>query len=562
MEERHKSDEQARHGYPGMRLLNQQDSQPVSNPFMMEGLDRGDCFQKIYEQGPLGLAFIGQDYRFSKVNPMFCEITGYPEQELTALTPANITHPEDMEMDESLAKRVFKGEIPFYRTVKRYIKKTNEILWVQLTVSIIRDQAGKRLYDLLMIEDITEGKQAEEALSSQRIYDPLTGLYNRQYFNARIKEEIARAERNQQTLAILLCDLDDFDLINAKKGRQTGDEILKTVARCILESTRGTDLAFRWGGDEFLIALSETTPDGVLVAAQRFMRRIRKIGQAMQVDLSVSIGAAVYPQHGTHPDELIRIVNSGLKAAKGGTSKIHVASDTYRLDEHSVKVVFQPIVDIQQIIDIQYDQVFGYEALSRDPEGYLSNRELFEKYKAVGKLHRLKWFCLGAQIKTAELAGLKRVFINTDFNGLGEIEPLPIPPEMEVILEISNLELLNGAEDHLKITKRWRSLGYKFAIDDFGASEIVLPFIENLAPEYIKLDRSALLQGIASEKSKKSLKILVRAIRNYAKEGIIAEGVENEKELKVIQDLGINFVQGFLFGKPQEMPASAINHAA
>lgn len=115
------------------------------------------------------------------------------------------------------------------------------------------------------------------------------------------------------------------------------------------------------------------------------------------------------------------------------------------------------------------------------------------------------------------------------------------------------MEALHEIENRLKIARRWREQGYKFALDDFGAGFISLPFVAQLMPEYIKIDRSTMLQAVSSEQFKEFMIGLVFGLQNYATEGIIAEGVETEKELKVVKDIGIYLIQGFLFGRPQEI---------
>jgi EAL domain-containing protein (putative c-di-GMP-specific phosphodiesterase class I) len=124
---------------------------------------------------------------------------------------------------------------------------------------------------------------------------------------------------------------------------------------------------------------------------------------------------------------------------------------------------------------------------------------------------------------------------------------------MEVILEISEVEALHDVENHLTVVRKWREQGFKFAIDDFGAGFISLPFIARAMPDYIKLDRSTILQAVSSEKFRKFSKDLVKALGNYTTDGIIAEGIETKKELQVVQELGISMAQGFLLGRPQEL---------
>jgi EAL domain-containing protein (putative c-di-GMP-specific phosphodiesterase class I) len=224
-------------------------------------------------------------------------------------------------------------------------------------------------------------------------------------------------------------------------------------------------------------------------------------------------------------------------------------------------VVFQPVVNVRT------HQILGYEALSRDAQGKLSILELFKRYQAIGQLGELKRICFKAQLKAAQESGLKRMFINVNFDLLNQLESVPKPSGTEVILEISEMEALHDVENHLRIARKWREKGFKFAIDDFGAGFISLPFIAQLIPDYIKVDRSTILQAVSSEKFRGFLKDLVQAMRNYVAEGIIAEGVEpiiesietvaenieTEKELQIVKEIGIYLVQGFLMGRPEEL---------
>ncbi len=383
----------------------------------------------------------------------------------------------------------------------------------------------------------------------QAMHDALTGLLNRQYFADRLGEELARADRNGGAFAILLCDLDHFKEVNDGHGHHTGDDVLKEVSKSVLEATRGSDLVFRWGGDEILVVLSRTTRDGVLTAADRIRNGVKGVGERRQVALDVSIGAALYPEHAQTVDALIRLADRALYIAKRGGDKVHIGEDEYRLDNQAVQVVFQPVVDRTT------KAVLGHEALSRDPQGKLSIGELFRRYQAVGQLNELKCLCFRLQLKAAAEAGLKRVFINVDFAVLDQLQMLPKPAATEVILEISEAEALRDVERHLQTTSAWRALGYKFAIDDFGAGFISLPFIARLIPDYIKMDRSTIVQARSSKQFLTFLRDLVLALRNYSKEGIIAEGIETPEELQVVRDLGIDPVQGFLLARPQELDA-------
>jgi len=398
-----------------------------------------------------------------------------------------------------------------------------------------------------------ERKKTEIALEEQAIRDPLTGLYNRRLFDTRIREEIARANRKQTWSAILLCDIDGFKAINDSRGHQAGDEVLRDVGRSIKKSTRGTDLVFRWGDDEIMVVLSDTAREGALLAAERIREGVREVRERTFPGFDISIGIAFYPDHGTDAEQLIRVSDIALYIAKKGGDKIHIGTEEYHLDKHSSKVLFQPVVAIQPIWNVRANQLLGYEALTRDPEGKLSPYALFKKYDAIGKLNELKCICFETQLKKAKENQFERLFINVDFNVLSQFEIIPKPPGTDVVLEISELEALHDVENRLEIAKKWKAEGYKFAIDDFGAGFISLPFIARLFPDYIKFDRSTMLQAVYSEQFKEFMIGLVFALNNYATEGIIAEGVETELELKVVRETGIFIIQGFLFGRPEEL---------
>lgn len=152
---------------------------------------------------------------------------------------------------------------------------------------------------------------------------------------------------------------------------------------------------------------------------------------------------------------------------------------------------------------------------------------------------------------------MARVFINVDFELLESLETIEKPPACEVILEISEKEALHDMEAHLAITNKWREEGYGFAIDDFGAGFISLPFLAKLTPEYIKLDRLTIRQAVTSEKFREFLNFLVQGLRNYAGQGIIAEGIEIDEELEVVRSMGVSLAQGFLLDRPNPLPSSS-----
>jgi len=127
-------------------------------------------FRRVFEEGPLGLALVGRDYHFLKVNSSLCKMVGYSEAELLQMSFADVTHPDDLGANAELGEKLFKREIPSYQLQRRYVRKDDEVIWINLTASLIRDQQGEPLYGLAMIEDITNVKRTqEEAVARQKL---------------------------------------------------------------------------------------------------------------------------------------------------------------------------------------------------------------------------------------------------------------------------------------------------------------------------------------------------------------------------------------------------------
>ncbi len=226
-------------------------------------------------------------------------------------------------------------------------------------------------------------------------------------------------------------------------------------------------------------------------AGERIRKQIVALGREKRFPLDLSIGVASFPEHGEDSNHLIRLADRALYIAKKRGDKIHIGEEEYELDDAVVDVVFQPIVDTVSA------RVIGHEALSRSSHDEMCIQELFMKYHSIGKLADLKEICFRKQIEAAEIHGLDRVFINVDFKLLESIGHREKPSDVDVILEISEKEALIDIEHHLAVTQEWRADGYRFAFDDFGVGFISLPFLADLEPEYIKLDRLTILQAVA-----------------------------------------------------------------
>jgi diguanylate cyclase (GGDEF)-like protein/PAS domain S-box-containing protein len=234
-------------------------------------------FSTAFEHAPTGMALVGLNNEFLRVNPAFAEITGYDEDELLTLGFPAITHPDDLEADLRLAQQVLDGTIPSYRIDKRYLHKDGHSVWVELRVAGAYDESGKLTNFVSQITDITsrrfveEQQRANEAILIHRAtHDPLTDLPNRSLLDEHLRLMVARVRRESDSGAVLVCDLDGFKAVNDTYGHLLGDRVLTTIASRLLATVRETDLVARVGGDEFVVALASAHhPDGILAVAER-----------------------------------------------------------------------------------------------------------------------------------------------------------------------------------------------------------------------------------------------------------------------------------------------------
>jgi diguanylate cyclase (GGDEF)-like protein len=396
------------------------------------------------------------------------------------------------------------------------------------------------------------GRVVEQAIRRREaVRDPLTGLYNRRHFHERIEAEIGRAARDNTSLALLLCDLDGFKQVNDTSGHAAGDEVLKLAASSVASTTRGTDLHFRWGGDEFVVVLSNTAGDGYLRAARRMRERIRQGARERKLDVDMSIGVALYPDHATDPEELLRIADLAMYVAKKSGDKIHVGYETYTLGENCVKFVFQPIRDSRT------GEVSGQEILTRDPDGRLSPLELFEKYRAVGQLDSLKRLIFDRQLRRVADTGIKRLFVNADTDFLTATAPPPRPPGIEVVLEIAGFDAGPPKDSQMVAISQWRAAGYRLAVTGFGIAFTSPHLLDSLRPDYLKVDRRSIVKATGSRRHHEVLGHLLKAARSVTTAGVIAEGIETSAELELVRSLDIELAQGYLLGRPSERMSSS-----
>jgi diguanylate cyclase (GGDEF)-like protein/PAS domain S-box-containing protein len=258
-------------------------------------------FRNILEFAPIGMAEMSLEGNFIMVNRALCEIVGYEKEELEKLTIQEITHNDDLGAAHANVQKLLNGSANFYQMEKRYICKDQQVVWIQLTVSLQRDSSESPHYFIAQIEDISERKRNQERIHQLAYYDILTKLPNRKLLKDRLKQALAQAKRFNRSLALMFLDLDNFKQVNDSLGHDAGDELLKIIAGRLLTCVRSGDTVCRQGGDEFIVVLAEIThPQDAELVANKIIKTMNEpiYIQNNELNVTTSIGIAVYPING------------------------------------------------------------------------------------------------------------------------------------------------------------------------------------------------------------------------------------------------------------------------
>jgi diguanylate cyclase (GGDEF)-like protein len=433
--------------------------------------------------------------------------------------------------------------------------------------------------------EITFQKSEERRLIGLADRDPLTGLYNRRRFEENFEKILTRAARYGHGVALLYFDIDNFKLINDLSGHKVGDEIIQKVSQVLRQSIRATDLPVRQGGDEFAVVMDEVDIDVVHRAVNQFRERLDSVRFRRDDRLnsiSCSIGVALYPEHGTSVGELMANADTAMYRAKSTNRSCtnwvvyeHSFTDLDTLSEQvkwkdrletalreeRLLLLYQPI---QQLSD---GRVLHCEALMRmigqDGQVVMPG-EFIRHAEQTGLINQLDR--RGVDIALMHMSQLlvqnkrPRVSVNVSTKTLQaggfyefleqRLEVSNVPGEL-LTIEITETAAIEGIDKMAALLNRISALGCQFSLDDFGAGFSSWLNLRKLPISYLKID-GCFVRHVTENPGDP---LFVKAI-NEVSQGLniktVAECVEDEQTLATIKALGVDYVQGFLIGKPIE----------
>ncbi|MGZ3409873.1 MAG: putative bifunctional diguanylate cyclase/phosphodiesterase [Xanthobacteraceae bacterium] len=438
----------------------------------------------------------------------------------------------------------------------------------------VLDENGKPAYLLLVVQDLTEQREAEARATYLYRHDPLTDLSNRAAFNEHLMEAIARHRGAGKMLAVLCANFDHFKDINDVYGNAVGDDLLKVVAKRFGEVAEGAFVA-RLGGDEFAFVVSDDKlPASAAALGDRLMAAIAgEINiQGHNLRMGLSIGVATYPNDGTDHETLLANANAALYRAKvGGRASMRFfeanMDDQLRerraltqdlrsaLDRRELTLHYQP----QARID---GEIVGFEALVRwnhPTLGQVPPAAFIPLAEESGLIIEMgEWILREACREAASWPKALRIAVNLSAaqfrhgDLVGMVHSVLLDSGLQATrleIEITESMLADDFSHAASILRRIKALGVHIAMDDFGTGYSSLQNLQSLSFDKLKIDRSF----ISNLESNQHSATIVRAVIGLSR-GLglptVAEGVETAAQLAFLKAEACDEVQGFLIGRP------------
>jgi diguanylate cyclase (GGDEF)-like protein/PAS domain S-box-containing protein len=302
---------------------------------------------EVIVHAPLGVVRMAADLTIIDVNPSFCSMLGTSAKDAIGAPIDRFFPAEEMTLVGDQLKKLSDPAVESTEIETQAIRTDGESLWLHWTATMVETRPGELDYFLVMFEDVSERRSTEdslrsayaeleglvaqrtaelrsanERLSTQAISDPLTGLYNRRYLADFVERELSRTRRGGHKTVFAMIDIDHFKQINDTFGHEAGDDVLRALSAFLRAQIRHEDLAFRYGGEEFLLVLPCATFDGIPSRIEKIREQITHVTiehlHHPLIPVTLSIGVAIYPDHGDSADEVIRCADAALYLAKEG----------------------------------------------------------------------------------------------------------------------------------------------------------------------------------------------------------------------------------------------------
>lgn len=432
--------------------------------------------------------------------------------------------------------------------------------------------------------DVSERKRFEDQLMDLANHDPLTGLFNRRRFNEEIERHLSTARRYGMSGALLFLDLDQFKDVNDSRGHRAGDDLLVALARLLRDRLRETDVIARLGGDEFAVLLPHTDAQEASVVAHSILEAIR--AQTFTIagspfGVTVSIGVALFPLHASAASELLSSADLAMYEAKEqGRNRVSVFAHDLdwqaRIEsrigwQHRIREALEHdrfVLHAQPILDLSTGEISQYELLIRAAEvgGELVLPSVFlgiaERSGLIQEIDR--WVVKRAIRTLAEQQTQGRSIrfeVNLSAKAFADPELLPmIQRELagtgvdpsSLVLEVTETAAIASLDEARQFVETLQGIGCRFALDDFGVGFSSFAHLKYLPVDYLKIDGSFIRELSRNPVDQHLVRAIVDVARSLGKQ-TIAEFVNDDDAIFLLQKYGVDFAQGFHIGRPRPL---------
>jgi len=425
-----------------------------------------------------------------------------------------------------------------------------------------------------------EAAERESELLRRAYFDELTKLPNRQLFLDRLQQALIQARQGSYPLAILFVDIDRFKTVNDSLGHAAGDYLLREAAARLCGCVAEAVTVARLGGDEFVVLIPQPGgTEGRAVVIDKLLRELSKpfrVGSS-EVFLSASIGVATFPDDGETAEELLRKADTAMYGAKeaGRGQALYYSVDMGRkarerleieaqlrhaLEREEFRLVYQPQVCLRSNRRVAAEALLRWLHPDRgllnpvdfipvaEESGYISILGAWVMHKACTQLKQ--WRQVGGQIERVAVNVSARQFHQVDF--IAQVEDclarVELPPE-SLELELTESVFVHDFQSARKVIDGLKALGVSIAIDDFGTGYSSLGYLKHLSFDLVKIDYS-FIKDLPDDRDGSAIVNAVVAMAHTLGKLVMAEGIETRRQLKHLQEVGVDLGQGFLLGKP------------
>jgi diguanylate cyclase (GGDEF)-like protein/PAS domain S-box-containing protein len=533
----------------------------------------------VFENASEAILIFDTAFRFLAVNDCFTRIAGFSEEEVQGRTMQEISPAgeSNTSLYSEVARTVHREG--FWQGELTERRKSGEGYPVWMQLSAVYDDNGQITHYVGMFSDLTARKEAEEKVQFLSNYDRLTGLANRTMFREKLHKSLALARLNRERVALVCLDLDRFRPINDSLGHEIGDKLLRATAERMLAIGIDQNNFARVGGDEFNLVIDNYRNSAEL--EERCQEMINAMRKPFNINghellLGVSIGISVFPDNAKEAQTLINQADLAVHQAKrmGGNNyqfyrgDMRAASvEQLALETSLRKAIFKNefVVYYQPKIDANTRRIEGAEALVRwqhPTMGLLPPKDFIPLAEETGLISAIsewvleracrqaaQWYDSGLEIQMSVNLSAHQ-FRKGDITEIVDrvLENTGLPARL-LELELTESLIMEDLDKNIEILAALRTRGLGLSLDDFGTGYSSLSYLKRFPVDTLKIDRSFIEELHISPDDAAITQAIIQMAHSMNMH-VVAEGVEQEAQLKILQDMGCDSIQGYLISRP------------